>query len=288
MAKPDDLCVSDKVIKNTSYNAIGRIWFGVIGVFLTPYIIGRIGVDRFAIWALVSVLTNYFALLDFGVGSSFVKYISEFYTQKDYPRINKLLNTGFGFYFVFALVIIAGTLIFLDPLLSFMKVSALYYSEAKFVFLLGISVFCVSNAIGTFISIPSGLQRMDIPNTIAIAVSCLNMAGTIFFLERGMGLRGLMINNALTFAVSSMLSIVAAYKLLPQLKFMPFAWDPGMFKRIFSFGFRVQVSRISGTIIGQTDKLLIAYFLAIGFVTYYQLGNGVVNYVMAVPALLIS
>jgi len=234
------------------------------------------------------VITNYFALLDFGVGSSFVKYISEFYTQKDYASINKLINTGFGFYALLALGIVLTTIFLLDPLMSFLKIPVLLVPEARFVFLLGIAVFCISNAMGVFFTIQAGLQRMDLSNIIAMAASAVTIIGTVFFLEKGYGLRGLMISNALTFALTAVLYIVSAHRLLPQLRFSPFVWDRSMFKRIFSFGFRVQISRISGTVIGQTDKLLITYFLAIGFVTYYQLGGNVVSCAMAIPALLIS
>jgi O-antigen/teichoic acid export membrane protein len=82
--------------------------------------------------------------------------------------------------------------------------------------------------------------------------------------------------------------IISAYRLLPQLAFRPLAWDRPMFRRIFSFGWRIQFSRIAGTIASQTDKVLITYFLAIGLVTYYQLGSSIVSYAVAVPALLVS
>jgi O-antigen/teichoic acid export membrane protein len=285
---PENHRVSDKVIKNTAYNFGGKIWFLVMGIFLTPYIISRIGGERFAVWALVGVVTNYFGLLDFGVGSSFVRNISEFYTRKDYSSINKLVNTGFSFYILFALVILAITIFLLGPLMVLLKIPAAVYLEARFVFLLGIAVFCVNNAMGPFIAIQMGLQRMDIANKIAIFVSLVSVAGTIFFLEKGYGLRGLMVNNALAFTLTSLIYIFCDYRILPQLKFRPFRWDKSMFKRIFSFGFKVQVSHISGTITNQTDKLLITYFLSIGLVTYYQLGSSIILSAMALPALLVS
>ena len=286
--QPDVSRIGDKVIKNTAYNVIGRVWFLVIGIFLTPYIIGHIGVERFAVWALVGVITNYFGLLDFGVGSSFVKYISEFYTRKDYASINKIVNTGFGFYVLFAVVIVVATFFLLGPLISFLRIPPFLYSEARFVFGLGIAVFCVSNAMGVFLSIQPGLQRMDLTNVITMSASVVTIGGTVFALEKGYGLRGLMVNNALVFALTSILYIVSAYRLLPQLRFEPFVWDRSMFKRIFSFGFKVQLSRIGGTVTNQTDKILITYFLAMSLVTYYQLGNSVVACAMTIPALLVS
>lgn len=277
-----------KVARNTVYNTLGRVWFLVIGIFLTPYIVEHIGVERYAVWALVGVVTNYFGLLDFGIGTSFVKYISEFYTNKDYKNINKIINTGFFSYLVFAACILASAYFLLDPMLALLKVPAILYDEARFVFFTAIIVFCASNAIGVFIAVLSGLQRMDITNKIAVYASAAAVAGTVFAIERGYGLRGLIINNAVVFMLNSVMYVAAAYKLLPQIRFRIFDCDMRMFRRMFSFGFKVQVSHISGTITAQTDKILITVFLAIGLVTYYQLGAGVINSAMALPAILVS
>lgn len=284
----DQARIGDKVVKNTAYNVIGRMWFFIVGFFLTPYIIGHLGVERYAVWALVGVVTNYFGLLDFGVGSSFVKYVSEFYTVKDHQSINKLVNTGFAFYALLAAGVMVVTMLLLDPLISFLNIPVSLSEEARFVFILAVGIFCASNAIGVFMAIQTGLQRMDLANKVAIAASLVTVAGTVFFLERGWGLRGLIVNNAVVLVLTSAMYIISAYRLMPQLSFRPLAWDHPMFKRIFSFGYRIQVSRLAGTITSQTDKVLIAYFLAMGLVTYYQLGSNIISYAITIPVLLVS
>ncbi|MDD5775341.1 MAG: MATE family efflux transporter, partial [Candidatus Omnitrophica bacterium] len=125
--QPETSGIGDKVVRNTAYNIIGRMWFFIVGFFLTPYIVGRLGVERYAVWALVGVVTNYFGLLDFGVGSSFVKYVSEFHTIKEYSGINKLVNTGFAFYVMLGAGIVALAALFVDPLMSFLKIPAVLH-----------------------------------------------------------------------------------------------------------------------------------------------------------------
>jgi O-antigen/teichoic acid export membrane protein len=65
-------------------------------------------------------------------------------------------------------------------------------------------------------------------------------------------------------------------------------FDRAMFSKLFTFGYRVQLARISGVVTSQTDKILIVYFLSIGLVTYYQLGSSMVYYAMSVCGLLVS
>jgi len=283
-----NISISQKIIRNTTFNIIGRFWGILVALVLTPYIIGHIGIERFGIWAIVGVITGYFGLLDFGIGTSFVKYISEFYTKKDYEKINQVVNTGFIFYSIFAVLIITLAFFIINPLLTFFKIPSHLYNEALFVFLLGIILFAISNALSPFRAIQGGLQRMDISNKVSIAVSIPMVIGTIFFLEAGYGLPGLMVNNAIILVISSIISIVIAFKILPELRFNPFLFSKEMFKKLLRFGYKVQINKFENIFTFQTDKLIISHFLNIGLVSFYQLGGMIINKARGLPLLLIS
>ncbi|MGC8867466.1 MAG: oligosaccharide flippase family protein [Elusimicrobiales bacterium] len=280
--------LSQKICRNTFFNAIGRLWGILVALVLTPYIIRHIGVERYGIWALVGVITGYFGLLDFGVGTSFVKYIAEFYAKRDYEKINQVVNTGFVFYTVFAILIIVLGFLFINPLLSFFKIPPQMLNEVRFVFLLGIIIFGVSNALSPFLAVQTGLQRMDITNKISIAVSIPTVLGTVFFLEKGYGLPGLMVNNAIVLVITGMCNIVVAFKILPELRFNPFSISKGMFKVLWIFGFKVRIGQIAGTMVTQVDKLLISHFLSTNLVTFYQLGSSIVEKAQSIPTLLLT
>ncbi|MBI4655561.1 MAG: polysaccharide biosynthesis C-terminal domain-containing protein, partial [Elusimicrobia bacterium] len=276
------------VVRNTIFNAIGRFWSILVALFLTPYIIGHIGIERYGIWAIVGVITGYFGLLDFGIGTSFVKYISEFYAKKDYGKINQVVNTGFVFYSILAIFIIAVAFLFVHSLLAFFKIPAYLYNETVFVFLLGIMIFGVSNALSPFQAIQGGLQRMDITNKVSIAISVPTIVGTVFFLEAGYGLPGLIVNNAIILVISSIVHIIIAFKILQELRFNSFLFTKEMFKKLFDFGYKMQVARISSMISIHLDKLLITYFLSIGFVTFYELGSAIVEKTKSIALLFVS
>jgi len=129
---------------------------------------------------------------------------------------------------------------------------------------------------------------MDISNKVAIAISIPNIAGTIFFLEKGYGLPGLMVNNAIIFILTSIINIIIAFKILPELKFNPFLFSKKMFKKLFKFGYKLQVVKLGGLAGPQIDKLLITYFLSLGLVTFYQLGSTIVERVKEISLMVIS
>lgn len=283
-----DPSISEKIIRNTIFNTIGRFWGILVALILTPYAIHHIGMERYGIWAIVGVLTGYFGLLDFGIGTSFVKYISEYYTKKDYKSLNQVVNTGVVFYSLFGGAIIILGFLLINPLLKFFNIPINLYDEALFVFILGIIIFAVSNAVSAFGAIQGGLQRMDISNKVAIAVSIPMVIGTIYFLESGYGLSGLMINNAIIFAITSIINIIIAFKVLPELRFSPLLFSKEMFKKLFNFGYKVQVTRLEGIFTFQTDKIIIAHFLNINLVSFYQLGSVIIDKARELPLLLVS
>lgn len=280
--------ISKKIIRNTVFNAIGRFWGIAVALFLTPYIIHHIGVERYGIWALIGVLTGYFGLLDFGIGTSFVKYIAEFYAKKDFAKINQVVNTGLVFYSVFAVFIVSLAFFLINPLIALFKIPTYLSDEALFVFLLGIILFCVSNAVSAVSSIPLGLQRMDVSNKIAIAVSILMVGGTIYFLEKGYGLPGLMVNNAIILIIGAFINFIVAFKILPELKLSFGFVSKGMFKKLFGFGYKLQFSKIAILLHFHLDKILLACFLNIGFVAYYSIAASLAAKLREFPLMLMS
>ncbi|MCG8429582.1 MAG: oligosaccharide flippase family protein, partial [Candidatus Omnitrophica bacterium] len=106
---------SQKIIHNTFYNALGRMWTMLAAVALTPYIMHHIGVERFGIWAVVGVITGYFGLFDLGVGTSFIKYIAQYHASGDEESISRVVTAGCLFYFLFALLLIVASFFLVEP-----------------------------------------------------------------------------------------------------------------------------------------------------------------------------
>src|SRR5262249_47125678 len=98
---------SKKLVTNTFFNVLGRSWSFLVTLLLTPYILHHLDVRDFGVWVLLSVFTSSFNLLDLGLGSSFVKYISAYHTHEDYDRINEVLFSGLVFYGIFGVLLTA-------------------------------------------------------------------------------------------------------------------------------------------------------------------------------------
>src|SRR5438034_11236518 len=61
--------------------AVATSWVAVVanasvGIFLTPYVLHRLGDEAFGVWVLIVNLVGYYGILDAGVRSAILRYVS--------------------------------------------------------------------------------------------------------------------------------------------------------------------------------------------------------------------
>ena len=67
-----------QIIKN-----VGSSWFALglnvlVGIFLSPFILHRLGDAAFGLWVLIFSITGYYGIFDFGIRSLIVRYVSKY------------------------------------------------------------------------------------------------------------------------------------------------------------------------------------------------------------------
>src|SRR5437868_2830541 len=101
-------------------------WFGVIanlivGFLLAPFIVHRLGDSGYGIWALVLQLTGYMGVVDVGLRSALVRFVSRHHAQKDTVALSELLSSTLWMYLAFAGICLIG-----GVLLAFFALPALH------------------------------------------------------------------------------------------------------------------------------------------------------------------
>src|SRR5271170_1863087 len=83
-----------QIIKN-----VGSSWFALgvnvlVGIFLSPFILHRLGDAAFGIWVLIFSLTGFYGIFDFGIRSSIIRYVSKYTATRDVDEVSGLINTA--------------------------------------------------------------------------------------------------------------------------------------------------------------------------------------------------
>src|ERR1700690_3746351 len=105
---------AERFFINVLWNWLGVIASFFTGFFLSPYIIRKLGDQRYGIWALAFAFIDYYTLFDFGFKTAIVNLISRFRSNNEEPAINEAINTAL-FYFIGLGIFIFGLTWFSAP-----------------------------------------------------------------------------------------------------------------------------------------------------------------------------
>jgi O-antigen/teichoic acid export membrane protein len=113
----------------------------------------------------------------------------------------------------------------------------------------------------------------------------LTATGTVVVLQCGFGVRGLILNYSAGLLLLGTLYSIYAFRLLPELA-PSLVWsDFKMAKELFLFGFRLHMTRVAVQIVTQTDRFLLTYFVGVGVLAYFQIGNSLVMFAVSMVGL---
>src|SRR2546429_545247 len=148
---------------------VGSSWsaLGVnvlVGIFLSPYILHRLGDEAFGLWILIFSVTGYYGIFDLGIRSSVVRYVAKYSAIEEYDDLNRLLNTAMFSYSAIGAVAMGITLVAAYYLNSIFRVPVDFVSTARLLLImLGTSV-SLGFPLGVFSGTLEGLQRFYLLN----------------------------------------------------------------------------------------------------------------------------
>ena len=282
------MSLTDKVIKNTFYHLLSQGVTFIVPFILTPFILSAVGETQFGIYILSLGVQGLVSLLDLGLATSFVRFISEFYNKKKFSDLNKLVNTYIVFYFIFLVVLILLSIFFIPLLIDFFDIPPQYSELAYFLFLINIIIFLVSNLFTIFNSVIVAIQKNYLLSLAGIAFALVNFALSLTVLYMGYGLKGIIIVQFGLSIIFSFITMYLAFKNLPELKFIPSNIDVSSFKKMTKFGIQMQVSKISTFFTEKYDEFLLAHFSTLGNITLFNLGARIAKLGRFIPAQIIG
>ncbi len=281
--------LTKRIIKNTIYNSVGNWIVLLLNFIIIPFVISKLGLEIYgSAWVIGIIIISSAGLVDFGIGSSSIKYIAEYNAKKQFGEINTLIITSIAFYAVFGLVLLFVIVLFGNNILMLIGVPHHLISEAYFVFVIATSILVIINTFSPLTSVLTGLQRMDITNLIIVSTGILNITQTLIVLNLGFGVSGLIIGSLFINLISISLQSYWSFRILPQLKLSISNIEWEKFKQTWRFGINLQISRISQVIVFQVDKIFALSFFGPANAAFYEIGVKVTTLARSVPLMLTS
>jgi len=286
---PEQRPVSQKIIRNVLFSGLRAVLVWPIPLVLIPYVLSKIGVTAYGIWAVFLAIVSFTALSDLGLAGTLTKHVAEHYARRDNTALNRLVDTGLMLYILMAVLLASALclasgflipLFFRQPVLSRAQLQSLWYLISCIVAINTLSI--------PFYSIVNGLQRMDLSNALAsLGVFCGALL-TVVFLRQGWGLEGLVLANLIAPLVVLVCYIWIVHRLVPGLNLNPLRCDGGEIRHIFSFGLQMYLTQIATTVHMQIDKLYLALFTGLAAAGFYNIAGDTAWKLRNVPGMLLN
>ena len=235
------------------------------------------GEALFGMWLIFLSIWNTGIALDFGFGTTLIKFIAEADNKNDTHEIALLISNGLFFFSILGLVIFFICVLVINILLinNTNIVPSEYHSIAIKIYpLLGIN-FYLQYLAYSFRSIFEGVRNFVLSSKILLTYNILNLL--VVLLIKLLDLS--MVNMAVGLIINSLIYLIISFMLFQKyynyinIGFSLF--QKKIIKRILKFSFHIQLASIFNSLIEPIVKYIIGNSYSLSLVTVYDIGRKV-------------
>jgi O-antigen/teichoic acid export membrane protein len=261
---------------------VGSSWFAlgvnvVTGIFLSPYILHRLGDTAFGLWILIFSITGYYGLFDLGIRSSIVRYVAKYSATDEQEELNRLVNTAMFSYTGIGFVSMAITLIAAYYVNSIFRVPADFVSTARWLLLMAGTAVSLGFPLGIFGGILEGLQRFYLLNFTTMSSTLIRVLLIVIALQHGRGLLTVALITVSMPLLSGLINAVAVFRHL-KLRLGLQHVSRSSLRRIASYSGTTFMIIVAGRLRFKTDAMVIGTLVSAAAVTYFTIGSRLVDY----------
>lgn len=273
--------------RNTIWNLAGAGIPLIFAAFCIPFVIGRIGVERFGVLTIVWVLIGYFSLFDFGLGRALTQRISSAIARDERQEIPNITFNGIVFTLLTGLV--GGVLlaVLAYPLSHhWLNISVPLQTDAFHSFLwstFGILLTTISNG---FRGVLEAYEDFKNANILRILLGIANfLTPAISVIIFGNDVSKMVI-------ILILFRILVAFLYFKQVqKNLKINWLQQKFcfhaiKNMLSFGAWMTVSNVLSPIMVNFDRFFISNILGGGMVAFYTVPFEIIIRILILPTAL--
>ncbi len=228
----------------------------VVSFLLFPFIVAHVGKEVYGVYLIVTSVTGYFGLLDFGVMSALTKYVSEYHGKGDNDTINKIINASFTFYVIIGVIISALLFICAAYFTRFFKVDPASVDIIRRLFIVAALSAVFVWPLSTFRGTIQGLNMWNADAAVTVFNQVLLAAATFFMLSKGFGIVALFVITQILLILGNLILYHIMNKNI-DFRMIFLYKHKDTFKFVFNFSFFMFLSSLLTIILFQFDNIII-------------------------------
>jgi O-antigen/teichoic acid export membrane protein len=272
---------------NAASNTLGLLAQLAVSFVMAPIVLRALGDARNGVWTFVESFLAYLMLFDLGIAASLVRFVPRHVATGDRDGLNRIFSACLIFFVGLAAVACVVGVVFSYAFADhFLKLSpedaATLAGEARLVFLLAVANFALSLPLSVFPAILDGIGALTVKSVTRTTFLVLRIPALLAVLHT----EARLFNMVLVLTASNLLEqfclAVQAFRRVPGLKFLPRAVNRATLREIRGYSLDSFLAMIAGRLSFQTDAFVIGRTLGPEAITFFGLGNKLVELAKAV------
>jgi O-antigen/teichoic acid export membrane protein len=256
--------------------AVFTSWIAVVvnaavGFLLTPYVLHHLGDEAYGLWVLTVNCVGYYGLLDLGVRSSILRYVSRHQALGNHESVNEVVATAFYYYLAACLVIVVATYSSVNWVSHFFPIHAQLLPAFKSLYLLAGVVQGLTLPLVVFAGSLEASGRYDQVYLTMVACLVLRVIAVLTVLHAGGGLFAVGAATILSQLLQYFIQVPLAIRANNGLSISPRWIRKSAFRDMFRYGSTTAAVGIGENLRGYIYPVLVAKFLSPVAVTLFSL-----------------
>lgn len=245
----------------------------VIPILYTPVMLQILGQSEYGLYSLANSVVGYLSLLNFGIGSTVVRYLTKCRAQNDRKGEERMLGLFVVIYSALTLlVLIVGTICALNcGLVYSAKLTREELSRMQLLIFLMTVNTAITFLFSAFTSVVLAHERYIFKKLTEMLSTVLAPCMNLLMLFMGFASVGLVIATTIVHLLmygSNLFYCLRVLKIRPRFKNMPF----GIMKELVAFSAFVFLGMVGDMLYWATDKLIIGAMIGTAAVAVYNVG----------------
>jgi O-antigen/teichoic acid export membrane protein len=265
-----------KLVRNTLASGLGAAVAILIGLIFTPFLIDRLGLEAYGVWALALSLTfadGYASLSELGIEGATIRYVAESSADGDTAALNRTACTSLAVFCAIGVILAPVAVLLAHPLVLLFGVPPHLRGAATACFALAGAQLTFELPTRVFVAVLAGAQNYIAYQAVEVSRALLQTALYVTVLLLGWGITGL----AGALVVSSFATLLAywilAHRTVPGLRVNPLRASRSELRRLASFGGETFALRLVSTLYNQMDRAIIGIALGPRAAGLYEIAN---------------
>lgn len=252
---------------------ISRIIQVVIGLTYMPLMIRLLGQSEFGLYNIAASLVAYLGILNFGFGSSYVRFFSRYKASKEDDKIETLNGMFLILFSVLGLLaVVAGVILAFNVDIVFgPSLDASELQRMRILMLILVINLAVSFPNIVFDNYAQAHERFIFQNGLEIARQVSSPLLSLPLLLAGYGSVGMVVATTVVNVTAEILTVVYCVNKL-DMKFSFGTWDNVLFKELSYYSFFIFINMVVDQVNNNVDKMILGRYQGAVVTAVYSIG----------------